>query len=526
MLNRTISTANLLMISAGGMIGSSWLFSPFISAKIAGPFALYSWIIATILMLFIALPMCELGTIFPMAGGLVNYPSMTHGRGMGFIFGWVTWLAYVVCAPIEVQAVMQYASYYFPKLVDTTQVGFHLSYMGLSCSFIVLFVVMIINSLGVQLFTSCNRLISIFKFIVPILAILGFFVVSPSFFHHIEWHIPQNHDWRAMFQALSFGGIAFAFTGFQNGLLMAGEVKNPNRSIPLSILGAVVIGFVIYFSLQWSFLSAVPDTAIAGGWQQLKFPGQSSPLVGLSMILGLRWIASLLLIDASVSPLGTSLVYTGVTARILYAMGNNQELPKVFSWLNRYKVPFVALCVNFLMGMFSFLPFSGWQDMVVFLSSCSIMSYLIGPICLSAICEFHPKLRQGFYLPYAKIFCFLSFYSGMLMLLWCGYTILWKLSLALSLGVLLHFSVNREILPVKNLLWLLMLMGSLMGVSYATQVLPQEVFGFPWDILVLLPMSYYLLKYALMTAFSADTAISPEHIRMHFQPNSGKIEQL
>ena len=137
MLIRALTKGNLVLLSAGGMIGSSWLFSPFISAKIAGPFALYSWIFITIFMVLIALPLCELGTIFPMAGGMVNFPSITHGNGLGFIFGWVTWLSYVVVAPIEVQAVMQYASFYMPFLVDMTHTGFHLSIYGLLVSFLV-----------------------------------------------------------------------------------------------------------------------------------------------------------------------------------------------------------------------------------------------------------------------------------------------------------------------------------------------------------------------------------------------------
>jgi len=521
MLERAISRTNLLMLSAGGMIGSSWLFSPFISAKMAGPYALYAWIIASFFMLLIALPLCELGTIFPMAGGIVNYPSITHGAGMGFLFGWITWLAYVVCAPIEVQAVMQYASYYFPFLVDNSKPGFHLSVYGYGSSFFVLFVVMVLNAFGVRIFARCNRFISIFKFIVPVLAILGFIFVSPSWTYHIHLGVPKFKDWEAIFSCLSFGGIAFAFTGFQNGLLMAGEVKDPNRSIPLSILGAVLIGFVVYFCLQWSFLTAVPDSAIQAGWNQLGFSGQSSPLVGLAMLLGLGWIASLLLIDASVSPLGTSLVYTGVTARILYAMGRNKEIPSIFARLNRYKVPFFAMTINLFVGMFSFLPFSGWQDMVVFLSSCSILSYLIGPICLLSIIEHHPKLRKGFYLPMARLLCFLSFYAAMLMLMWCGFTILWKLSIAICIGVVLYTSVHQESLPLKNLLWMVLLMISLLIASHCHQV-----YGFYFAIGGMLPVSYLLLRYSQWIAFHRHIDILPEHIRMHFASDSGKINEI
>src|SRR5471030_1382923 len=117
MLRLDISTTNVLIAAAGGMIGSGWLFSPFISAQMAGSNALISWIIAAIFMLFIALPLCELGALLPISGGMANYPTFTHGKEVGFLFAWVSWLSYVVMTPIEIQAILQYGSHLFPILV-------------------------------------------------------------------------------------------------------------------------------------------------------------------------------------------------------------------------------------------------------------------------------------------------------------------------------------------------------------------------------------------------------------------------
>ena len=114
LLKRDISTTNILIVAAGGMIGSGWLFTPFLGAQMAGPNALISWIIAAIFMLFIALPLCELGTMFPVSGGMSNYPTFTHGIEVGFLFAWTSWLSYVVMTPIEIQAILQYSSHFFP----------------------------------------------------------------------------------------------------------------------------------------------------------------------------------------------------------------------------------------------------------------------------------------------------------------------------------------------------------------------------------------------------------------------------
>jgi amino acid transporter len=501
MLERAISKGNLLLMSAGSMVGASWLFSPYISVKMAGTYAMLAWFIAAVFMFIIALPLCELGSLFPIAGGMVNYPNMTHGRGFGFLFSWVSWLAYVVCGPIEVQAVMQYASHFFPSLVDKSLPGFHLSDFGIFCAIATLMLITVINSLGLRLFIHCNRFISIFKFIVPTCAIIGFFIVAPSFTHHMEWRLPNQQDFYGICSALSLGGIAFAFTGFQNGLMMAGEVKNPAKALPLSLLGAVVVGFFLYSSLQWSFIIAVPDTALVQGWQNLSFTGDSGPLVGLALVLGLVGVATLLMIDASVSPLGTTLVYSAATARILYAMGMNKDLPKKVSKLNRYKVPAFALIINFLVGALSFLPFSGWQNMVAFLSSCSILSYLIGPICLLSFRYHRPDVDGGFRLKGAKLFCFLGFYAALLMLIWCGFDIVWKLAVAIVIGVVLHLIADKKSLKEEKwLLWFVMFFSMMIPISYLSHFGGISKLSLLETFIILLPVSYILLSFAVKFA--------------------------
>lgn len=271
MLKRDISTTNILIASAGGMIGSGWLFSPFISAEIAGSNALISWVIASLFMFLIALPLCELGTMFPISGGMANYPNYTHGEEVGFLFAWASWLSYVVMTPIEVQAILQYSSHFFPILVVKELGTFTLSIYGYLAAFLIMVSVAVLNSFGIKLLAECNKYASIIKFILPSIAIVAL-IQSSSSFSNIQIHISDKKGWMDIFSALSVGGIAFAFTGFQNGLVLAGEVKNPQRNIPIAILGAVLIGFVLYFLLQFSFLVAVPQEYLQHGWNGLNFP--------------------------------------------------------------------------------------------------------------------------------------------------------------------------------------------------------------------------------------------------------------
>lgn len=509
MLNRAISRTNILVASAGGMIGSGWLFSPFISAQMAGSNALISWVIAAIFMLFIALPLCELGTMFPVSGGMSNYPTYTHGREVGFLFAWTSWLSYVVMTPIEIQAILQYASHFFPSLVTQQTATLTLSKYGYIVAVLIMFFVVMLNSYGIKLLAECNKYASLIKFILPSIAIVSLLHAAPSL-ANIDINLSGKAHWVQIFTALSAGGVAFAFTGFQNGLMLAGEVQHPQRDIPIAILGAVLIGFILYFFLQFSFLAAIPQKYLQHGWQALTYPGDSGPLVGLTLLLGLGVVATLLMIDAAFSPFGTTLVYTAATSRIIYGMALNHHLPKVFLKVNRHNIPYVTLYVNFLVGILSFFPFPGWQKLVAFLSSASILSYGIGPICLLALRKSQPLMSRPFKLAYGTLMSYIAFYICNLMLYWCGFSIIWKLDIALCIGLIVYRAYHRKTRFTDRLplIWFSIYMGGLWIISYLGSFGGTGLLSFPLDMLILLPFS-------IMMLFMSQThvsAITPEAI--------------
>ncbi|HHT0591838.1 TPA: APC family permease [Legionella anisa] len=509
MLKRDISTTNILIVSAGGMIGSGWLFSPFISAQMAGSNSLISWVVAAVFMIFIALPLCELGTMFPISGGMSNYPTFTHGKEVGFLFAWTSWLSYVVMTPIEIQAILQYSSHFFPILIDKKSTTFTLSGYGYVAAMGIMLFVVILNSYGIRLLVECNKYASIIKFILPSIAIVSLLHVAPTM-DNVTISLSDKESWVNIFTALSAGGVAFAFTGFQNGLVLAGEVKNPQRNIPIAILGAVLIGFVLYFMLELSFLAAVPQKYLTQGWHALSYPGDSGPLVGLTLLLGLGVVATLLMIDAAFSPFGTTLVYTAATSRILYGMALNDHLPKIFLKVNRHKIPYVTLYANLLVGMLSFLPFPGWQKLVAFLSSASILSYSIGPICLLAMRKLQPLTPRPFRLSWALVCSHIAFYFCNLMLYWCGFSIIWKLDIALLMGILIYCVYHRKNSWDNSALlyWFLFYMVTILIVSYMGVFGGIGILKFPFDLLSLLPLSIFIL-------YSSQRLLSPmqhEHV--------------
>lgn len=461
---RHVGAGGILFASIGAMVGSGWLFSPLYAAQMAGPAALLSWLIAGIFTLIIALNFAELGTLFPIAGGVASYPYFTHGKFVGFLLGWISWTTMVVIPPIEVQAAIQYGSNFFPSLYNKQGTAHELTSIGYVCAAVLMLFLVYVNNRGVKFMSDTNKYFSIWKIIVPIIAIVALMYKAPNGFANVT--LPESggffpYGWHGVLSALATAGVIFSFNGFQMGILMAAETKNPNRNIPLSIIGSVVFCFVLYSLLQIAFLVAVPqETLLQNGWDKLKFIGDAGPFAGIAMILGLVWVASLLYIDAVISPLGAGLVYTATTSRIIYAFGANGYLPPIVSKLNDKGIPGIAIWINFVVGMIMFLPFPGWQSMVAFLSSTMIASYMAIPICLVALRKNSPDRVRPFRLPFYKITSFLAFYICNLMLFWTGWEIVFKLLICVLCGSFIYcaYLIYKKELPslisqLRNGIW-------------------------------------------------------------------------
>jgi amino acid transporter len=81
------------------------------------------------------------------------------------------------------------------------------------------------------------------------------------------------------------------------------------------------------------------------------------PYATLATAAGLGWLTTLLIIDAVISPAGTGLVYFGTSSRLSYGPGRNGYFPPAISRISKRGVPFVSICISFVVGMLVFLPF-------------------------------------------------------------------------------------------------------------------------------------------------------------------------
>src|SRR5690242_21890233 len=107
-IRRDVGPFALMLTGLGSSIGSGWLFGAWRAAQIAGPGAIWAWVIGAVIILFIALTYAELGAMFPESGGMVRYGHYSHGSLVGFIAAWANWIAIVSVIPVEAEASVQY----------------------------------------------------------------------------------------------------------------------------------------------------------------------------------------------------------------------------------------------------------------------------------------------------------------------------------------------------------------------------------------------------------------------------------
>ncbi|MES2216921.1 MAG: APC family permease [Pseudomonadota bacterium] len=504
---RRFAPISLLMITINGIVGSAWLFAPLYAAKIAGPGALVAWLIGGGAMVLVALTFAELSVLLPVAGGTAQIPQLSHGMFTSFILSWVAWLSALTMAPIEVQAVLQYASTYFQSLTHIVNGVPLLTGVGICWAMILMLGLCGINIASFKGLVRFNFILFFYK--VGVIALTIIMLMKVQFnvgnFAGMATSTFSAAGWQTILAAVASGGVAFAFTGFKHGVELSGEAKNSSVAIPLAIVGSVVCCLIMYLGLQIAFIGALSPAALQKGWQQLSFVGDVGPFAGLAGGLGLIWLLKLLYIDAAVSPLGAGLIWVTSTARILYAMSKIGFVPEILSRLNKQQFPMYAIFANFAVGMFLFLPLPGWQAMVSFLVSAMVISYAMGPIAVLCLRLELPDQPRHFKLPMPKLICSLAFYFCNLLSYWTGWDTVYKLAVAIAIGLgfftvaYLRGKLGTAKLGFKSLVWVAPYLLGLTVISYLGAFGGKNVITFGWDFLVIAIFSALILYLAVIS---------------------------
>lgn len=459
-MDRGVGFWGLLWSSEGSLIGSGWLFGALTAATIAGPSALIAWGLATVIMLILALVHAELGGLFPVTGGTSRFPHYAFGSLAGGTFGWFSFIQAATVAPIEVLAVIQYASSY--GWAKSWYNGTSLHGPGIPIAIGLLAVAVIINIFGVRWFARVNNTFTLWKVFVPVLAIIvllvnhphwGNFTAGGGFFVH------QGGLVKNILIAVPLGGIVFSLLGFEQAVQLAGEARRP-KDVPRAVIVSLLLGGALYILIQVAFIAALEPSVLAhaGTWTNLGPTDNnatvqalnSAPFYTVAKIGGLAWLAVILRLDSSISPGGTALIYLTSTSRLLFGLSRNGYLPKALETTTRRRVPAFAIILSGIIGVIFLLPFPSWNKLVGVVTDASVMMYAGAPLAMGALRRQKPHLPRLYSLPGGEIFAPLGFVCASLIVYWTGWSIYSTLMITVLIGYLLMMvsaalSLNEEI---------------------------------------------------------------------------------
>ena len=492
------------------------MFGALYAVQVAGPASMISWVLGALVMLLLALVHAEVGGMYPVAGGSTRYPHFAFGSLAGFASGWIVWVGAVTVAPIEVEAALQYLSHYFHWLTSTAGGATVLTPAGIVISVILLAIFTAINILGVAQLAKSNNAIMVWKIAIPFLAVAVIMLLQfkTSNFTAAGGFAPTGIQ--GVLSAIAIGGIIFSYQGFEQAIQFGGETRNPERNIPLAVLGSIAIGAVLYILLQLAFIGALSPENFKNGWANVSFAGDAGPFAGLATTLGASWLAVLLYIDAAVSPAGTGLIYSATSARLSFSLARNGYIPAVFGRISERGVPIVSIIFAFLIGCIMFLPFPGWQQLVGFIISATVMGYAMIPLAFGALRRQEPDVRRPFKLPAGEVLAPVAFVVANLVIYWTGWEILWKLLAAIALGFVLlalAYFTNQERAPLdwRAGSWLF---PYFVGLGVLSYIGPEDFQGlglipFGWDILLVAVFSLAIYYYAI------SVRLTTEEVRGH-----------
>jgi amino acid transporter len=514
-LKRSVGFWGLMFVSLGSIIGSGWLLGALTAVTVAGPASLISWVLAAVMLSVLALIHAELGGAYPVAGGTARFPYFAFGTLAGFTAGWAAWLQSVTIAPIEVEASISYldstawAKAHF-ELLNTNGT---LNGRGLVVASLAMLLFTVINLMGAKLLSDSNSAMVIWKTAVPVVTI----VVLITLTFHIHNFSGAGgfapFGAHGIFAALP-AGVVFALQGFEQAVQMAGEAKNPERDLSRAIITAMAIGAALYIALEICFVGALDPANLLHGWANPIGKGDYGPYYTLAIAAGAGWLAKVLLIDAVISPAGTGLLYVGTTARLSYALGEEEVLPDQLTKISRRGVPVYSILLAFIVGELAFLPFPSWSSLVGLVTGATAIMYAFAPVSLAALQRQDGDRPRPYRIPLPKVLNPAGFAAANLIIYWGGFEAMWKLLAAIFLGrVLFEIMLRRTKDPRRPDIdwraaswiwpWLVGLtIISLIG-RYgkgSQNLLPQWI-----DLIVVIGFSLVIFYYAVSLAMASAT---------------------
>ncbi|MEK4873700.1 amino acid permease [Bacillus sp. FSL W8-0102] len=249
-LKRNIGFVVATSIVIGTVIGSGIFMKPGIVLASSGgsTMALWAWIIGGIITLASGLTIAEVSVKIPKTGGLYAYLEEVYGKFWGFLCGWMQTIIY---GPAVIGALGLYFGSLVADLVGLSETG------KLFVSVSSVLFLFILNVIGTNLGGFIQSLLTVAK-LVPIAMITVFGI------WHGDSHITGMSSGNS--QSISMGSAVlatlWAYDGWMNVGFMAGEMKNPSKTLPKAIITGIAVVMIAYLSVNVALLHVLPASKI------------------------------------------------------------------------------------------------------------------------------------------------------------------------------------------------------------------------------------------------------------------------
>ncbi len=367
--NKALGFWTVWSLIAGIMIGSGIFFLPSDMAKL-GMISFTGWIFTTFGAILLALVFARLAQRSQRSGGVYVYAQDAFGDFTGFVSGWAYWCGYWISIPTIATAFVGYLTVFFPALETNVQ-------MKLLTALSLIWLLILLNMRSLR---SAGRfqLITMLLKIMPLLVIIfAGFALGDS-----ENLPPNNPGNIGFFEALAAASITamWAYSGIEAGATPAGNIKDPQTTIPRAILFAVLSVAVIYIAAMYAVMRLVPYEALIGS---------ERPFSDAAAVLG-SWGPGLIAIGALIAMLGSLNGIILVTGQMPMAMALNNLAPKIFAGGASTGTPRASLLLCAVLATILLcMSFSDGDLLSVFkkLLTMSMFMYLL-PLFISCIAEF------------------------------------------------------------------------------------------------------------------------------------------
>ena len=264
-------------VAAGTMIGTAIFVVPGIMLQQVGTpsMVLLVFLAAGVLSLFGALAYAELGAALPQAGGEFVYMHRAYGPLFGFLYGWTQ---FIIAKTASIAAIATgfviYLSYFFPRLHDTVwgaslhfgghAMDLHLTGLQIGSTLMVL-LLSALNVLGVRRSGVVQTIFTASKLLVlAVLIVLGLAYGHGSWQGFNPFLAAGGHGGLLTAFGVATVSALWAYDGWNNLSMVAGEVKNPQRNMPLALIGGTLLVLIVYILVNLAYFHVLPTSQILG----------------------------------------------------------------------------------------------------------------------------------------------------------------------------------------------------------------------------------------------------------------------